>query len=204
MTYFNLYSVKLQDLEQDDQKENFLSRITYDGDLESHGMKIVDITSDKIELEFLPRYPEFYDLIYSIDNYVVDGIMANGEKWFGSKPNYDTVHHMFQNSIDIPTSLHHCPTMTVYMNKNCQILGKKGDVIDLNDLQVNSEVSIDLTLSHIIFKTTKCHLVYEAKRILVTNLVGTVTESIMDSTEEYSDVTEALYAMTSTSENSSE
>jgi hypothetical protein len=234
MTYFNLYSVKFDDLKMDNETGHYKSVITYDGDLHTPGMKIVDVseTERTIEVEFLSRYPDFYDLVYSLDNYTVDSIVTNGERWFGNKPSNDTIDHLLQRTTKNPKSLHNLPSMIITVPKTCQIFGKENkhksnkksikqnsqpthtlnddlksftgnSLMLLNDLSINSEISLDLVLKSVIFKPTKCYLEYEAKRIIVTTLIGTVTESVMDSTEEYSDETEAIYAMT-TSEASSD
>lgn len=200
MSYFNLYSVKFNDLKLEPGTQNYSSQINYEGQLSIPGMKIVDVKSDEprvLEVEFLTQHPDFYDLIYSIDNYTIDGIINSGESWFGSKPNYETIDHLCQRTIKAPKSIHNNPTMEVFVSKDCEVYDKEGKSLSVDDLNINNEISLDLVLRNVTFKKTKCQLVYDAVRINITNYLGTVTESIMDSTEEYSDITEALYAMTS-------
>lgn len=200
MSFFNLYSVKFDDLQLDPKTDNYASPITYEGQLTAPGMKVIDVKSSNprvLELEFLSRYPDFYDLIYSIDNYTIDGIVSNGENWFGSKPNFETIDHLCQRTINSPKNIHNCPTMEVYVAEDCEVFDREDRSVSVDDLHINNEVSLDLVLRSVVFKKTKCHLVYEAVKIKITNYLGTVTESVMDSAEEYSDITEALYAMTS-------
>lgn len=117
---FNFRRLKIEHPRFDSKNKCFISSLKYNLSknaaperffLQTPRMKIVDIsTSDDqvvIICEFPTKHPKFYDVIYGLDETVIETLLKKGKKWFAQKktPDKVTLEEVYSSSILPPESL---------------------------------------------------------------------------------------------------
>jgi hypothetical protein len=146
--------------------------------IEKHG----DVT--KLVVEFLLSEPKFYEVINNIDYYTINQVVENSESWFGNKSKYETIENLFKNTVELPSKLHNFPVMTIYVLNNCKVYNKVGDLINIDELKENNEISTELKLKNIEFHIHKYNLVYICNKINITNYFCQVSHYLFDDSDD--------------------
>ncbi|CAH6421775.1 Hypothetical protein KVN_LOCUS461 [uncultured virus] len=203
----DLYSLKICDPELDEKNKIYISKINYfsngkinDFVFNTPNMKLISIKYYNeyyfvAELEFILNCMEFYDFFYSIDIFIRDIILLNGEEWFGAKLNFDTLDNLFKKTVKIPKKLNSLPTIEIFIPtkfgsnfiSDCLIVNKNNEKISLEDLIENSEISLRLNLKNINFYASKYNLNYVCEKIVLNNYeYDKNNEHLLDSCSESS------------------
>lgn len=189
----DLNLMRLNDLELEliENNKTFVSKIKYNGqnfDMKTSLLKLVDIKKENdicmIEVEFLSKFSDFYELIYDIDDFVLNQILSKSNKWFGAeKMNPETIENLFKRTLQLPNKLSRNPTMKLIVDKK----------IDVKDGIKNSEIRLILNLDKIIFYPNMYLLNYN---VIELEIVDDSCEKLFsdDSRQSYTSDSESIYS----------
>lgn len=146
--------------------------------------KYGDVT--KLVVEFLLSEPKFYEVIKNIDEYTINKVVENSERWFGNKSKYETIENLFKNTIELPNKLHNFPVMAIYLLNDCKIYNKVGDLVNINQLKENNEITTELQLKNIEFHVHKYNLDYICSKINIINYFCQVSHYLFTDSDDIS------------------
>ena len=197
----NLYSIILNDPIYNKDDNIYVSSIRYNIEdnleefyIKSSRLKVINIEKigniTKIEAEFLLTEPKFYEIVHSMDNYVIDQVVKNGNEWFGINLNYDTIENLFKKTIELPQRLDNFPKMIIFILSDSTIYDKSGEKILVEDIKENNEIITTLHLKNIEFHVNKYNLVYIAKTIEICNYFCQTSHYLFDDSDELDSINE--------------
>lgn len=191
----NLYSITFSEPIYQEEDSIYSSTVQYE-DGENEGdfyiktsrlrvdeiQKVGNLT--KITVEFLLSDPKFYEVVRSIDNYVVDEIVKNGDEWFGISPKYDTIENLFKKTVQLPDRLEKFPRMDIFVVGEVEVIDKNGDNVSIDNLKVNNEIVAVLQLRNIEFHINKYNLIYTVEKVEICNYFCQSSHYLFDDSDE--------------------
>ena len=137
--------------------------------LQTPRMKIVDIVqSDKqvvIICEFPTKHPKFYDVIYGLDETVIETLLKKSKKWFAQKNKLDKVdlEELYSSSILPPESLVSKPRIRfkipIYDGSiQCLTFDKHEKKIPFGNVRIGGQVVALLGLESLYYYKEKWYL----------------------------------------------
>jgi hypothetical protein len=188
-TDINVASINLGTLEP--ESDYYISKISPAIVFSTPKMKLASIDElhrkdrYKLEAEFLLYKADFYEKLLEIDNYVLDTILSNSEKWFGVKLNKDTLDMLFRRNIRLPKKLTSTPVLELNVDTNvCKVMDKTDHKIDFIELREDYEVSFVISVGAINFHKNKYNLVYDVQEIKIHNYFCPTSEYMLEDEEE--------------------
>ncbi len=189
----NLSNSIIQDLIFNNSERCFESKVKLIKDdgltnlvFQSSKLRLLGIDPEKkiIEVEFLDEYPKFYKFILNVDGTILRNIFNNSKDLFGEKSSYETLQNLFQRSIILPKNLKYNPTMILNISKNCKIIDRSGEVVDISDLKENNEIVCNIKVKQVKFRESEFRIDYRINCIKIENYVCCVTEYLFSDEEE--------------------
>jgi hypothetical protein len=178
----NLELIKFNDPIFNDDNKKFESLIAYNLNdfitpliLKSSRVRVINVDKkcdtgkNIITIQFLREYPKFYNFVCNFENFIVDTIYKNGNNWFGSEPNYDSIDNLLKRSVKLPLSLDDCPTMEIMISDDCSFHNKNDEQCFIDDLKQNNEVELIFCINRVEFNHSKYTIIYTIEAIKITN-----------------------------------
>lgn len=184
----NLYDYQLLMPTFNDSKNIFESELNKKCMIKSDHMKLLDIKDNTIRCEFLYNTNKFYQFMLKSDNYYKGCIINNAVGWFGNSLNGDTINNMFKGVIALPNKLPNFPTVELVLDSGCEILNRSNKSIRLDQLKLNMEVVLFISLECLEFYKSRCNLRYKVHKVQSMGSVCQVLENLFNHGDNESEI----------------
>jgi len=165
----NNYSLsKLQFSKPKKHSEYLVSKVKYSDEpffIQFPKMKIMEITTKGIELEFLKNETKYnkecYNFLSELDSFISDYISENSEEWFGKKIPLENVKNMYNKFIKAPKSTENEPTMNFTMKKNSSFIDNRKNELEFSEIKNSDIIESICQLKYIMFSKDSSFTVWE-------------------------------------------
>jgi len=174
----NLYNCCLTHPSFNENKNIFESKISNEFIIKSEHMRLINLKDNLIICEFLYNTNNFYQFMMKADTYFKKEIIKKGVEWFNNNLNIDTINNMSKHAISLPERLPNFPTITFFLDHDCQIVNCNNRSMKMDQLKSNMEIVLFLSVECLEFYKNRCNLKYKIHKIQVMNQICQTLENL--------------------------